>query len=284
MKFEGFMYLDVENPLVAWNVYRGALLSSGLVQQQGCGSACVALSMMAANIFMNQDRERYQFELELEEVRRTKFPDRMSRLSCLYVFDTPESALAAASDEAWSGGHILHENLTDIGVSAAPNHTRCDANWISWMREHWNADEGEWREGIEPYWEGKPCPHYAEPIWEVLLEGAVTIWSKSLRERAYQVTKEYSPRAVCLLEQARLAATLGSDLGHCSALITFEQGRHLMSFYIDMRDAHNPIFTDKLAAYIKQNPAIVNELDLSVGGGKFYTPNFVAYSYVFDAP
>jgi hypothetical protein len=129
MKNEGFMYLDIDNPLVAWNVYRGVLISQALVQQGLKDSPVTALSMTAAKMFMDRDWQRLDFESALEDVRKIEYPDLPSRLNCLFVFDEPESALTAATDEGW-GGHIAHENLTDVGISAAPNFARVDANWI----------------------------------------------------------------------------------------------------------------------------------------------------------
>lgn len=282
MNFEGFMYLDVDNPLIAWNVYRGVLVSQRLVQQSMTDAFVPALSMTAAKMFMERNWPRLDFEHELEITRARDFPSKVSRLRCLFVFDEPESALAAATNESW-GGHINEEYLTDVGVSAAPNFTRVDANWISWMLQVRQSDEYDWKIGVRPYWTGQMCPHFSQPIWEVLLDGAVTIWGTALRQRAYEVTKQRSPSALSLLELSRLAAGLGSDLGHVSALVTAEDEKQLLSFHIDMRDADNTVYIDQLAAYIKENPINVNFHDLAVGDDKFGRPNFVLYSYVFGS-
>lgn len=127
------MYLDIEHPVVAWNVYRGVLLSQSLIAN--CNPAGSFLSMTLARIVIDKDWERLEFEQILEDHRHQNFPDSTSRLRGLFVFDTPESALAVAEDQAWGGkgGHIRIENLTDVGVSAKSNKTRLDANWITWM-------------------------------------------------------------------------------------------------------------------------------------------------------
>ncbi|WP_211960741.1 hypothetical protein [Cupriavidus plantarum] len=228
---------------------------------------------------MSRSWERLKFEQELENARAATFPDRVSRITGLYVFDTPESALAAT--EGW-GGHINHENLTDVGVSAAPNKTRVDANWITWMLREYEARNSEWGHGIDRYWGGEPCPFFPEPIWEVLLDGAVTIWGTRLRRRAYDLIRELSPMSLALLEQSRLAATLGSDLGHITALLTLENDRPLMSFHTDMRDAQNSEYTDRLHKHIAAHPELVNHHDLTIGGGIFRMPNFASYSYAFE--
>src|SRR5450830_751668 len=133
MDFEGFMYLDIEHPVVAWNAYRGVLLSQSLIAK--CNPSGSFLSMTLARVLIDKDWRRLRFEQILEEHRQSDFPSHTSRLTGLFVFDTPESALAVADNEAWGGkdGHIRDENLTDVGVSAESNRTRLDANWISWM-------------------------------------------------------------------------------------------------------------------------------------------------------
>ncbi|WP_397409009.1 hypothetical protein [Polaromonas sp.] len=282
MNFEGFMYIDVENPLVAWNVYRGVLVSQKLVQLSTGDTPTQAFSMNVAKIFMDRDWSRLTFEYELEAVRASEFSACVSRLHCIFVFSDADSALAAARDASW-GGHINEEFLTDVGVSAAPSYTRVDANWVSWMLQAQQRGDVEWRDGIRLYWSGHACPHFPQPIWEVLLDGAVTIWGTALRQRAYEVTKQRSPASVCMLEQSRLAASLGSDLGHISAFLTTENGKQLLSFYIDMRDAHNRAYTDRLAAYMAANPDRVNYGDLAIGGDHFAMPNFILYSYVFGS-
>ncbi|WP_434155832.1 hypothetical protein [Pseudomonas sp. JZ134] len=285
MKLEGFMYLDIDNPLVAWNAYRGVLVSQKLVQQSVGNPLVPALSMTVANFFMNRDWERLEFENELEMERERNFPKKVSRLTGLFVFDEPESALAVADDESWGGakGHIQDDNLTDIEISAAPNYTRLDANWISWMLKVRSEGNLDWRSGILPYWAGDVCPHFSQPIWEGLLDGTVTIWGTELRHRAYASLKKRSPSTVCLLELSRIAASLSSDLGHISALVTRENGQQLMSFHIDMQDSNDKTFLDRLGKYINENPTLVNFNDLAVGGEKMRLPEFVSYSYVFGS-
>jgi hypothetical protein len=280
MTFDGFMYLDVSDPMIAWNAYRGVLVSQKLVQRSMGEAAVPALSMTMARLLMDQNLDRLNFELELEATRVMQFNHHASRLTGLYVFDTPESALAAAQED-W-GGHLVHENLTDVGVSAAPNLTRVDANWITWMLAARVSQGVNWRDGIFPYWEGKSCPYHDSPIWEVLVDGSVTLWGTALRDRAYNTTRARSPNALALLEQSRLAAMLGSDLGHVCALVTLEKDVPLMSFHMDMRDAMDPLYASKLADYMKSNPQLVNHRDLAVGGDSFRTPNFLAYSHAFQ--
>ncbi|MCE6978512.1 hypothetical protein EI534_14180 [Pseudomonas frederiksbergensis] len=280
MEFEGFMYLDVEHPAVAWNVYRGVLLSQSLIKKSTPSSS--PISMTLARVLIDREWGRLGFEMTLEKRRRESFPSQTSRLTGLFVFDTPESALAVANNEAWGGddGHIRDENLTDVGVSAKSNNTRLDANWISWMLQVRQEGSNRWLDGVDAYWRGAPCPHFGNPIWEVLIDGAVTIWGTALRERAYKLAKDRTPMAACLMEISRLAATIGSDLGHIGALVKAENDHHLVSFHIDMQDAENPAFLEKVKTHIEANPDRVNGHDLSIGEQMFRLPDFIAYTYV----
>jgi hypothetical protein len=44
------------------------------------------------------------------------------------------------------------------------------------------------------------------------------------------------------------AIELGSDLGHITALVTAESGKKVLSYHVDMVDAGNKNYTDRLAA------------------------------------
>lgn len=280
MEFEGFIYLDVEHPVVAWNVYRGVLLSQSLIAK--CNPVGEFLSMAHAGIAIDRNWERFRFEQVLEDHRRRNFPSKISRLRGLFVFDTPESALAVAEDEAWGrpGTHIRTENLTDVGVSTNSSITRLDANWITWMLKLRYSGNQAWETGIHEYWSGVVCPHYNTPIWEQLVDGAVTIWGAELRKRAYEIVAKQAPLSLSLLEISRIAAGLGSDLGHATARITDEGDHQLLSFHIDMQDAHNEKFLNLLGTYVENNPDKINRRDIAVGEKIFATPNFIAYTYV----
>ncbi|HEK1766742.1 TPA: hypothetical protein SMR47_000630 [Pseudomonas putida] len=283
MNFEGFMYLDIEHPVVAWNTYRGVLLSQSLIAK--CNPSGAFLSMSLARVLIDKDWRRLRFEQILEEFRQRNFPGNTSRLTGLFVFDTPESALAVADNEAWGGkdGHIRDENLTDVGVSAESNRTRLDANWISWMLRLREDGNDLWLTGINHYWSGTPCPHYDFPIWEVLVDGAVTIWGTELRRRAYQLSIDRAPLSASLLEISRIAASVGSDLGHISALVSLEGEHQLVSFFIDMQDAYDSLFLTSVEEYVKANPDQINRRDLAVGGDIFKLPDFIAYTYVIGS-
>ncbi|HEY1398666.1 hypothetical protein [Roseateles sp.] len=277
-EIEGFLYLDIDDVAVAWNAYR-AVLPSTHHAARGDGQV---LSMNIARLFVEQHAERLQFELELEEVRRQRFPDQVSRLTGMFVFDEAESALAAAAHEGW-GGHVRSANLTDVGIAASAT-TRVDSNWILWMLDLRSTQARSWRSGIDEYWRGARCPHHESPIWELLVHGLVTIWGTDLRRRAYDLVRNRFPDATMLLELSRLAAQFGFNLGHVSARITREPGepRGLISFQMDMRDASRPEFLSRLYEYTCRPDAVVNHQDLAMRGGGFRVPDFTSKTYSFD--
>lgn len=110
-----------------------------------------------------------------------------------------------------------------------------------------------------------------EPLWELVAQGRAVVCGADIRVRAYETVHSHFPEAVSLLEIARIAAHVGSDLGHLSAwLIRNEDASLDLRYHIDMRDADNPVFLDKVRRY--SGPR--NERDLAVGGDHFGIPHF----------
>jgi hypothetical protein len=89
--FKGFVYLNIEHPLVAWECYRGALISS----YKNASNQVVDMSLFMANKIHSGDNINLANELLFENVRLQDYPMAVSRLKCLYVFDNKDTAVAA---------------------------------------------------------------------------------------------------------------------------------------------------------------------------------------------
>ena len=124
-EFEGFAYINIDNPMAAWNVVRSNFYSpSRLPHSERPG----ALSFGMADLLRNENTARAAAEFRLERFRRTYFPKSVSRLSGIFVFDDIDSAAQVWGNDAWSG-HFNPNYLTDVGVSADV-FSRLDANWM----------------------------------------------------------------------------------------------------------------------------------------------------------
>ncbi|WP_019217980.1 DUF2441 domain-containing protein [Legionella tunisiensis] len=78
----GFIFLDVKHPLVAWECYRGRLISPIYIEELDIYHP----SIMLAGIIETKNNIRLCNELLFEHVRATEFPTAVSRLKCLYTF------------------------------------------------------------------------------------------------------------------------------------------------------------------------------------------------------
>lgn len=269
MPFQGFAYLNVEHPVVAWGVYRGVLVSA---QATGTPPEC-PVSMMFAGIVQHRNNARFQNELQLDAVRLQRFAQEVSRLAGMYFFEDLAQARAATT---W-GGHFRPENLADLEIHPVGRATRFDSNWITYAGVdgdgRFDQTDLSW---IDRYWSGQPLGN--SPVWETIIRGRAVVLGTEVRNRAHDLIARAFPHALDMLEISRLAAAVGSDLGQTAAWVTqLSPTRFRLNYYLDMRDANDPDFLKRLAAY--DGPK--NVRDLAPGKETFGLPDFRPYSCEF---
>ena len=252
---DGYVFLNIENPLCAWAAYRGVLVSTSAVSD-GPGFVSVWLATMLSA----DEPASTSLEINLEMFRIQNFPNRISRLTGLYCFLDKQSAEQAADLWGESGrNHFKLEWLVELHFEEETGGDRLDTNWITFPPD--NADgipaSTDW---LADYWSGKPHLE-RDPIWETLVEGRVNVLGTDLRKLAYENVKQHWPDSICLLEIARLAAWIGSDLGNISAFITENDDEWGLQFLMDMRDAENADFLNRLRELIDSGHPI-NRADI----------------------
>jgi hypothetical protein len=115
-------------------------------------------------------------------------------------------------------------------------------------------------------------------LWELIGQGRAIVCGTDLRIRAYNKVYEEFPTALCPLEFGRIAAHLGSDLASLSPwLIRSDDGMLNLNFYMNMADAENPEFLEKLG----KSKGPKNHRDLAVGGEYFGIPHYKQYKVKF---
>lgn len=271
---EGYIYLNVDDPRVAWGAYRGELLSAAT-------SSSAALSLRAANLLQELGVTTLANEMIIERARQKINPAAVSRLRGLFVFPDLAGAKWAT---AW-GSHFDHPLRVEARVQGQGLDVPLDANWITNApldsEGRLQVNQTQW---LEDYWSGKPFPGRA-PIWEIIVDGRAWICGKEVRERAYEVVKEIWPNSLALLELARLAVSLGSDLGHIAATI-FDQGsRYKIDYLMDMLQAGDERFLGALQRHLHNQPDEVNWKDLHQHRdmGTFgNAPDLTLYSFSLD--
>lgn len=267
---EGFMYLDVDHPVVAWNTYRGVLASANAVfSKNGPGS----LSMLLAGIFDTGNYQRLHSEFCIESIRSRLFPNAVSRLSGMFVFDDVESTLAAT--QATWGGHINTDCLTDVGLSYTVG-TRADAGWITQMLTEDYVLVPSWEEMAARYWSGEPSS--STPIWELIIDGYACVWGTRMREQAFNVIRSRHPFSLGYLEESKIAAGLGFSVGHISSWLLRTDAGASLQFLIDDTMADDPRYVDAIARFIETaRPEEVNPAAVRTPPGLVRKPDLQPY-------
>ncbi len=204
---------------------------------------------------------RIRRELILEHARLAQFPDRVSRLRGMYCFLDIESAERASASWANSANYFRAEYLAELHLGeAGPRQDRLNSNWITHapMNEEGFLTEVAW---VPSYWAGEPYPN-ATPIWETLVEGRMIVLGMSLRDQAYAAIKRRFPDSLTLLEIARQAAWVGSDLGNICAWLGQDGAELVLNYLMDMRDAEDPDVIGALE-HLKKSGHPINWADMA---------------------
>lgn len=248
--------IDIEHPMVAWSAYRGVLVSA----QTGNEYPKCPISVMLAGMLKYRNSTRLGNELAIERVRQLKYPNQVSRLVGMYFFEE-QSAFEEAKE--W-GDHFSSQYQTELGFLPGTTVSRHDANWITYAPLD-NSGRLKSISWIDEYWSGEPFPNRS-PVWELIVDGRAAIYGTELRQRAYTIIKSEFPECVAILEVGRIAALLGSDLGQIFSWLTqASETEFSLQYYLDMRDAENSDFLEKVRKF--DGPK--NHDDLAVGGGLF---------------
>lgn len=228
--------LNIRNPLVAWLTYRGEMVSGG--QAHDSTLSFWLMRTLMAESSRGHRSAMFRDELELEARRATHYPEAMSRLKGFYLFEDEASALAATA--AWGPG-FSRDTLAEVGVLPGSRVSRHDAQWIT---KYLGSGETQW---MDRYLSGEALG--TDPVWELVVEGRALVFGTELREAAYETVKRAWPASLALLELARLGVELDSDLGLIAPLAIEDSGRRRVDFVINMADAKDPGFLERLATF-----------------------------------
>jgi len=154
---------DLNSFLPAWAAYRGILATPSVAMPHSARQTYLGLTPHIVRLFRDADAIALEKELELEAIRRERYPNAVSRLNCIYCWS--DEATAKIAPEFWSaqGRHFNERYLAEIGVHAAKNPTLVDTRWIDKFvflsSEPLEKISTEW---IDHYWQGKVFPGKAK--------------------------------------------------------------------------------------------------------------------------
>lgn len=212
-------YLNITNPLVAWEVAIGRICSADDPSRLNYATSLWLYSLMRY-LSKNGRNERFLNELLLEQTRLQTAPSAVSRLRGVYFFESEEMALAAL--DRW-GMPQNKKYISSVNFSANAL-TRVDSEWITWQMQSNNRD---W---MPKYWAGESFGE--KPLIEVLASGIGLIENMKLRNEALHWIYKNWPTSTPLLSMAACAikesSALGVDeletLGLISPILTVNNG------------------------------------------------------------
>lgn len=267
-----FVYLDVDDPHIAWLAYRGLLNSCDITTTNPGSISWFFVDVIKRGLISTLRREG-----ALEGYRLREFPDLPSRLRCVYAY--PD--LNAATKGNYGRGKFRKENL--VAISPAADGFRVsshDSNWI-------NDFDSLPIETARKYWRGEKTKY---PHFECLLNGRFRVLGTTVRKRAYETVKRTWPNALAMLELSRLAVEFGSDLGSTSPWLMREGDevfvRHIIRY--DEQEGLN-IFRQTLEKAKREPTFQVNWADLEPlcrptddfdANAKFAKPDSRAYDHL----
>jgi len=188
-----FAYLNIDHPMVAWEVAIGRLQSIEEITGERFGVSLWAYSLLQSYV-QNQQPKRFENELRLEYIRKRSYPGSVSRLHGLYFFRSEEDARIAL--DRWGMPHRKrYISAVQFNASAV---TQMDSEWITFNLGS-NVDPG-W---MNAYLSGKAAG--AKPLTEILALGSGVVLNMDLRIEAYKRIYDLWPTSTPLLAAARCA-------------------------------------------------------------------------------
>lgn len=216
-----FVYLDVDDPVISWLVYRGILVSPDARFANAGNFSWFIVQTLRRGILSTLRREGI-----LEGHRAREFGYATSRLRCIYAYPTKEAAVRGNEGI----GKFRPENLVSISpASDSFSQQTYDGQWITDFSSLPT-------ETARRYWSGEQT---RTAHLELLLTGRFLILGTTVRKRAYETVKKHWPDSLALLELARLAVEFNSDLGSFFPWVTKYDGKILVEprFCFDDKEA-----------------------------------------------
>jgi hypothetical protein len=185
-----FAYLNIDHPMVAWEVAIGRLQSVGEITGERFGISLWAYSMLHSYVQGRQPK-RFADELRLETIRMRRHPHCVSRLHGMYFFKSAEDAQSAVN--RWG---IQHQGKYISTVQFFPSAlTEVDSEWIT--SNLGSSDSSTW---MDSYWSGATAG--MRPLTEILATGQGVVLNKDLRIEAYKRIYNLWPTSTPLLAAA----------------------------------------------------------------------------------
>jgi hypothetical protein len=116
---------------------------------------------------------------------------------------------------------------------------------------------------MDGYVTGKPAS--STPLWELVVSGRAHVLGKPVREAAHAVVAHRWPKSLPVLEVARIALEINSDLGLIAARFQGEPANLRVIYAVNMIDAKDPAFIDRMNTFDgPKDEAALRDLETAV--------------------
>lgn len=221
-----FAYLNVDNPMVNWEVAIGRIRSSCDRKEPDGVVSYRHYDLIKS--YAQQSLPRHFFdEYRLEAIREKYYPEQVSRLTGLYFFDTYE--LADIAIDRWNLPRKHKKHITKINFSATKI-TRVDSEWITNCIGK-NLENNDW---MHSYWKGET---YGEkPLTEIIASGVGIVTDTNLIHSCFTKIMNLEPITAKLLAMAVSAFISGyEDIAQVIPVISNKGLQVKGNYYLDMR-------------------------------------------------
>jgi hypothetical protein len=211
---------DLNSFLPAWAAYRGVLATPRYVFNEEERKTHLALAPHLVGLFRRRNLIALEKEFVLKGVRMARYPECVSRISCIYAW--PDETIARVAPLYWAaqGKHFSAEFLVEVGFWSERDPTVVDTRWIDkYIINSTTPLAQEGADWMDNYWKGEPFPYAGEkdlpqePMWECLIDGMGLIWSREMQMKGFEIVSRIAPNCLGILEHGRLGADLCARFG-----------------------------------------------------------------------
>lgn len=239
-----YAYLNINHPLVAWEVAIGRIKSICDNNEEEFGVSLWFYGLLE-KLRKNSNDSRVINELKLELLRLNKFDQKVSRLTGVYFFSSKE--LAETALDRWGLPH-QKKYISEVYFSGN-SYTEVDSEWITTYLKTKNTD---W---MKSYWNGDVLG--VKPLTEIIASGIGIIQNNDLRLEAYKKIIKKWPTTSILLNacMASFAEYKIERIGLAIPALINTNGTIKASYYIDMND------------FNKRQPEVISALERATKKG-----------------
>lgn len=204
-KLKLWCYLNIENPLVAWEVAIGRIASlEAMPSLQGKEKRWFLTQWQYSrlkNAFNNNPANEIPLinEFRIESVRHRFYPQKVSRLRGSFFFKSKEDAINIVNYYGWGGFNPNYLSEVEVYCKKDDDVTYYDSTWFSMKaRDIMNIEDIKDYLSNTTYWGSE-----SNPATEVLVYGLGFVLNDGLIQKAYDIVKATDPDSMCFVDSAR---------------------------------------------------------------------------------